>query len=358
MPLTGGGEPSGEGLQVPEGGEEFGEKADVRIKRQPVKPSPKEVDEHEADHYPPRSWCRHCVAGHGRLDRHASVATATRDEGIDTVVCDYMYFNDVAKEDFPLEEADAGAPAPASRGGFAPSSAASHTPILVAKDRRFQSLFATAVGVKGADPFAVREYVDFVSSLGVNRVKLRSDGEPAIRSLVEAASVELRKKNIEIVPDKTPVADSQAAGLQESAVHQIKCKARTLWHQAQELHGIKTGEDHATMVWCVRYAARLINRTHKGPDGRSSWARVTGRREFVRPLVPWGEKVLYAMGGHKHKVGLETKLPEGIFLDMVDTTNEYVIGTPQGIVKSGSVKRVSKEDARDPELFRSITTRP
>ena len=126
------------------------------------------------------------VAGYGRLDRHASIATATRDEGVDTVVCDYCYFNDVAKEDV---EADAGASAPASS-----SSSTSHTPILVAKDRRFQSLFATAVSTKGADPFAVREYVDFVSSLGVNRVKLRSDGEPSIRALVDLASVELRKK--------------------------------------------------------------------------------------------------------------------------------------------------------------------
>ena len=37
----------------------------VRTKRVPVEPSAEEVLKHNLTHLPPRSWCPHCVNGHG-----------------------------------------------------------------------------------------------------------------------------------------------------------------------------------------------------------------------------------------------------------------------------------------------------
>ena len=109
----------------------------------------------------------------------------------------------------------------------------------------------------------------------------------------------LKVKDISVVPDQTPKGDSQAGGLQEGAVEQFKNKARTLWHQACELHGVTAVPDHALLPWLVQYAGQLITRTHKYTDGRSGWSMITGRSEFPRPFVPWGEKVLYIAGGGK-----------------------------------------------------------
>ena len=63
---------------------------------------------------------------------------------------------------------------------------------------------------------------------------------------------------------------------------------------------------------------------------------------------------MYSIGGRKFKPGVETKWGEGILLDLVDLTNEYVIGTPAGIIKAGSIKRMTKDNARDPTLFKAI----
>ena len=336
--------------------DEMGEKADAKVKRRPAAPTPREIEEHEASHYPYRAWCRHCVAGSGRLDGHAAVSKDSRDEGIDTIAVDYGYFNDIAKG-VTDDTAATGAPATPAAMDIE-GKHKTHTPILFAGDRRFGAVFAAVVPEKGVNTHAVGALREFILGLGLTRVKLRSDGEPAVRALLEQVSAEIRRRGLEVVPDQTPKGDSQAAGMQESTVHRVKCKARTLWHAARELHQVDPGDAHVAAIWCVQYAAKLINRTHKGPDGRSAWSRITGRKEFPRPIAPWGEKVMFAMGGHKYKPGVETKWGEGIFLDLIEPTGEYVIGTPAGMVKSGCIKRMVRDSARDPTLFKAVVGQP
>ena len=67
---------------------------------------------------------------------------------------------------------------------------------------------------------------------------------------------------------------------------------------------------------------------------------------------------MFATGGHKYKPGVETKWGEGIFLDLIEPTGEYVIGTPAGIVKSGCIKRMVRDSARDPTLFKAVVGQP
>ena len=93
---------------------------------------------------------------------------------------DYGYFNDVAKESEEIF------PVPATTA---------HSPILVAKDKRFGSMFAQLCQKKGTeDPYIVLALCDYVLGLGVNRVKIRSDGEPALRSMLDALAQELKQK--------------------------------------------------------------------------------------------------------------------------------------------------------------------
>ena len=116
---------------------------------------------------------------------------------------------------------------------------------------------------------------------------------------------------------------------------QFKSRCRVLWHQACELHQTRPTSKHRLLAWCVQYAGQLVTRTNKFEDGRTSWSTVTGRAEFPRPLVPWGEKVMFIEGGGKMKpAGPEPKWSEGIILALVDKSNEYIIGTPRGCIRS------------------------
>ena len=254
-----------------------GENPDVKTKIRPVQPTQAEIDQHECSHYPYRAWCRYCVAAMGRRDGHSRISSDTRDDGINTITADYAFFNDGNNAEM----------------SEAMSNKKSHTPILVMKDRGSSSVFADMVSEKGSHWYGIETVVQHILWLGYTRIKFRSDGEPAIRALIEDATVALKKKGVEVVPDKTLVGDSQAGGLQETAVKQVKDKSRCLWMQACELHGIDPGDNHALIPWCAQYAGQLLTRTHKTSDGRSGWSKVTGRREYPRPLVPWGKSPLY-----------------------------------------------------------------
>ena len=49
---------------------EAGEQGVMRGRPRPLMLTPAEVAEHEIDHYPPRPWCRACVAALSRSDKH------------------------------------------------------------------------------------------------------------------------------------------------------------------------------------------------------------------------------------------------------------------------------------------------
>ena len=41
-----------------------------RIQKKPMAPTKAEVEEHEVTHFPPRAWCKHCMAGYGISNQH------------------------------------------------------------------------------------------------------------------------------------------------------------------------------------------------------------------------------------------------------------------------------------------------
>ena len=119
-----------------------------------------------------------------------------------------------------------------------------HPAILVVKDRATGAIFSDVVPQKGVYPKVVDTVVDHIVWLGHPKIKLRSDGERSIKALLDKVSEDLKTRGVHVVPDTTPVGDSQAGGMQESAVMEFKVKCRTLWFQACELHfGAGLGQD-------------------------------------------------------------------------------------------------------------------
>ena len=267
---------------------EFGEESPVRVRRSPYTPTRAEREKHAVDHYPYRSWCRSCVAAHGRRDPHISKHDETGDGSVSVFAMDYGFFCDETvgtATSVAIPEEDEG----------------KYAPILVCVDKVSRNVFSDLVHRKGGDEYAVSKVVEHVLYLGHDAVKFRTDGEPAVKLLAEKAAVELKKRGVRVVPDLTPKGDSQAGGMQESAVGRVKAKTRCLWHQACEQHDITPDAKHHLLSWCVQYAGQLICRTVVGEDGKTGWRRTSGRVEFPRPLMPWGEKVHYIAGGGKMK---------------------------------------------------------
>ena len=77
---------------------------------------------------------------------------------------------------------------------------------------------------KGVADWSSKVLVEHIEDLGHPKVKLRSDGEKAIKALLAQVAAELKKKGVTVVPDQTPMGDSQAGGVKEAAVKTVKDK--------------------------------------------------------------------------------------------------------------------------------------
>ena len=174
------------------------------------------------------------MAAAGRRDGHASKAGDKSDDDVACVACDYGFFTS-PEDEFKLVGTEL---------------EAKYAPILVTKDETTGAVFADMVHQKGQDPWAIKQLTEHLVYLGHPKILFRSDGEPAIKSLLASVAGELKKLEVTVVPDQTPKGDSQAGGLQETAVAQIKPKVRCLWHHFCEVHGIKGAETHALLPWC------------------------------------------------------------------------------------------------------------
>ena len=117
--------------------------------------------------------------------------------------------------------------------------------------------------------------------------------------------------------------------------------------------GVKPSTSSDLTPWCIRYSAQLANLTHVSDDVKTPYRRVTGRKEFPRPLVPWCSKVGYVPGGAKAKAAL-SKWEEVLVVGLHEATWEYVVLTPDGPVRSRDVKLMSTADGRDPALFTAV----
>ena len=64
------------------------EAAAPKAAKDPGEPTPQERREHNLNHLPFRSWCRHCVEGRAKADRHCSHPDEEEDDGKHRWVCD------------------------------------------------------------------------------------------------------------------------------------------------------------------------------------------------------------------------------------------------------------------------------
>ena len=241
-------------------GEGDGEGAEVRIAKKPRLPTELEVEQHyAAGHVPYRSWCPICVKGQGVNTRHACIKREEQQE-YSTVSIDYAFMT----SDGDAEDED--------QLGM---------PILVMHDRQSGKVNSNVVPSKGVNPYAVIKCVQNIKLLGYYRLHLKSDQEPAIVALREAVKAALADEKIEVMPEESPLGESQANGEVENSVRMIKAQVRKLRLSLESRYKVKLREDHPIIPWLVAEAAEAINRFQIGLDGKSRRERESYRKEMA-----------------------------------------------------------------------------
>ena len=245
-------EPPGEAPGPVAEDEESAEARIMRTKVPPKAPSIQAWREHQLMHLPFRSWCPHCVAGKAVDDAHRARHPEADAEGPEFHF-DYCFLRNRAGE--------------------------KSLPVLVGKDRRTKCFLAHAVPGKGAKEDWIAKQVERdIKRFGYRgsvRVMIRSDGEPAIKTLM--AEVARARGDAPTMVENSPPSDSRANGTAERAVRSVEEQVRVLKIAFECNTGEELSQHHPGMAWLVEHAADTLNKGVVGKDGRTAFERAKMR---------------------------------------------------------------------------------
>ena len=221
---------------------------------------------------------------------------------------------------------------------------------MVLKDTMSKSIFAHACPCKGAHEAVVTRIIHDLDVLGYRKVLVRTDGEPAILDLWAKVKEQWWG---EIIKVEAATGDHDANGEAEQCVQKIEDEVRT-WKNALD-DAIKgtVPPTHDILSWLVEHVASINRRTAIGPDGKTPLERTRGRRGRD-VMAQFGESVLYLplrgdLGDRrKAKIEFEPRFLDGIYLGLLDRSDEMVLFGPEGGPKGKDNPKKTRRRAMAP----------
>ena len=139
---------------------------------------------------------------------------------------------------------------------------------------------------KGLTQYAVKFFAGFIQQTGVQMFINKSDGEPTMKALKDAAAKAL--EGVESISQESSVGDHQANGAIESTVRTLKAQMRARFALERRL-GRQLAHDDPMWTWVPTFAGDTIARLRKGPDGKTPWEREQGRT-WAGDSLEFGER--------------------------------------------------------------------
>jgi hypothetical protein len=281
----------------------------------PLLPSEADVEEHWVrGHLPFRNWCEICVRSRGREMDHTRMKEKER--MIPECTFDYCF--------------------PGDEMGF-------KWTVLVGKERKSKSFFATAVPNKGArGRFASDKCIEFMRENGnaEGQVIVKTDQEPSIKFLVN--DVVQGRPEGRTIPEESLVKSSGSNGIVERSVGEVECQMRSLLLGFQTRIGRRIYARERIISFPPEYAAYLLNILHQGDDGKVPYERMK-RKKLTVLAIEFGEMVMYNLKTSPKKAELNTRWENGLFVGIKRFSNEVLVSTRDGIEEVRSIKRVPIE---------------
>ena len=251
------------------------------------------------------------------------------DDAISTVSFDYSYFNDKLGK-MTKEECNEAL----SKGERM------NRPMIVIEDRETGAIVAHMCSQKGpGDKWIARRIGKDLEEMGYGgtRIILKCDLENPIAAVKQ--EVIKNRPDVATVPRHSPVGESQSNGRVENAIRRVQEQVRAFYDQLKARTGVSLGTDHPVFEWLVEWAATTLTRFVIRGDGKTSYEKLAAGPAF-------GERVCYLplTTKERDRSKLE-RLREGIWLGMRLRTNEALIGTPGGVVKTRTI-RILPEDEK------------
>ena len=132
----------------------------------------------------------------------------------------------------------------------------------------------------------------------------------------------------------------------EKAVHTWAGQFRTLKSHLEYETKIEPPLHHPVLQWMAWLAAGIFIRVSVRHHGRTAFEYATGHQTKL-PVACFGETVLWRKKRTIAELtGRDVEYSEGVFLGMSGVSSEFVLGTPQGVVKSRDVRVLADDVLR------------
>ena len=240
---------------------------------EPLATAPSELEQsrHCLTHLPFAKWCAICVKARAKDMVHNKIKVK---DGPDVVQFDYAFMRSGDEEKM--------------------------VPVLIAITRRAGYAFASAVRAKGTgDVAVVDDILAWLREAGLtNYVCFRSDGEPAIRAVVEAVATRRGPKELTKIEypnlmriETTPVKSSSSLGGAERYAQTLGGMIRTLRMSLTERLNIDLNATSLAFNLLVIHANFLYNRYQVRANGLTPFEDQMGH-SYHGKLFQWGQPVL------------------------------------------------------------------
>ena len=303
----------------------------VRTPTPPYVPSEKERRDHDATHFPPRSWCPHCVAGRGMASQHRQ-SDEERLGQVGELHFDYCFLR--------------------SEPGEPPATT------LVGVDRYTHAVLAHVVPRKGTEFAWVASQLERdVKRFGYHgRLVVKTDQEPAILDLMR--NLARRRAQAPTIIEKSKAYDSQSNGRAENAVRRVEEQVRTMKLALEAAVGTPLDVHHPAFAWLVEHAADIVTKCAVGRDGRTPYERIKGKR-YHGQLLEFGRAVRVKFQGKLQGGLMKARWCAGVWLGKKWSSDEHVVSLANGrVVRARDVRPMPDDQAFDHGLLAGIGGTP
>ena len=167
----------------------------------------------------------------------------------------------------------------------------------------------------------------------------------------------LQDIKFDIIPVNSPVGESACNERVENDMRRVQEKMRALRHQLEHCIGETIPDQLPIIAWMARWAAEWISKYSAGDDGKIPYERIPQEKCMVL-LANFGEMVMYLpMKTARESKGVPARRL-GIWLGVLERTEETIIGTTNGVVKCRIVSRLSKVDQWNKEMILQMKGSP
>ena len=113
---------------------------------------------------------------------------------------------------------------------------------------------------------------------------------------------------------------------------------------------------HPLLTWLVRHASHTYRLFHRGPDGRTPMERISGIRSRPHVVAEFGERIWWMPLDSSGRGPLDAKCQDGFYVGRNSSTNETLVITASGVVRTRTFWRRPLSERWDPELYSMSAT--